>query len=278
MAIHPSAVVEHGARIDPAADVGPFCIVGAGATLGPGSRLLHSVTVSGRTTIGARNVFHPYCVIGGDPQDLKFRGEDSVLVIGDDNVFREGATVNKGTLMGGNRTAIGNRNLVMATAHVAHDSIVEDDCILANASLLAGHVKVESHATISGWVAIHHFVTVGRHAVVSGCSRISQDVPPFMIVQGVQAEVRGVNSVGLRRRGFKPDVINALRKAHRVLWRSGLPKPEALVELERQDGIGPEVRTLIEFLRASDRGRMGRALESLRAAPVVPDPESELLE
>ncbi len=278
MAIHPSAVIEPGAVVDPSAEVGPFCLVGPHVRIGPGTRLLHSVTVLGRTTIGARNVIHPFSVVGGDPQDLKYRGEDSVTVVGDDNIFREGITVNKGTWLGGNKTVIGNRNYIMAGAHVAHDTVIEDQCILANAVMLAGHIRVESCAILSGMVAVHHFVTIGRFAFVGGVSRISQDCPPFMITQGFAAEVRGVNSVGLRRRGFKPETINALREAHRTIWRSGLPKPEALSEIEKRSGGIEEIRALVEFLRASDRGRMGRARESLRTTPLAPEPEAELLE
>jgi UDP-N-acetylglucosamine acyltransferase len=236
------------------------------------------VTVLGRTTIGARNVIHPFCVLGGDPQDLKYRGEDSVTIIGDENVIREGVTVNKGTVGGGNETLIGNRNYIMAAAHVAHDTIIEDDCIIANATLLAGHIRVESHSILSGWVAVHHFVTIGQHAFIGGCSRISQDCPPYMLTQGFQGEVWRVNSLGLQRKGFKPETINALREAHRMVWRSSLPKPDALGEIEKSNGHIPEIKTLVEFLRASDRGRMGRARESARAAPTAPDPEDEMME
>lgn len=278
MAIHPSAVIEPGAQIDPSAVIGPFCVVGPQARIGPGTQLLHSVTLLGRTTLGARNVVHPFCVLGGDPQDLKFRGEDSVVIIGDDNVLREGVTVNKGTWHGGSKTQIGNRNFIMASAHVAHDTIIEDNCVIANSCLLAGHITVQSHAILSGWVAIHHFVTVGQYAFIGGCSRISQDCPPYMIVQGFGGEVRGVNSVGLRRRKVKPEVINALREAHRAVWRSALPKSEALAGVEKRNGRIPEIRTLVDFLKASDRGRMGRAREAARTTPLVPEPEAELME
>ncbi len=277
MAIHPTAVIEPGARIHASAEIGPFCIVGPKASIGPGTRLLHSVTVTGRTTIGARNTIHPFAVLGGDPQDLKFRGEDSVTVVGDENVIREGVTVNKGTLGGGSETIIGNRNYIMASAHVAHDTIIEDHCVIANCALLAGHIRVESHSILSGWVAVHHYVTIGQHAFVGGCSRINQDCPPYMISQGFEGEVWGVNSVGLKRRGFRPEAINALRDAHRTVWRSGLPKPDAIAELVRSDGEFPEIRTLVEFLQASDRGRMGRAREP-RNLQAAQDPEADLLE
>ncbi len=279
MPIHPSALVESGARVHASADIGPFCIVGPKASIGPGTRLVHSVTVAGRTTLGARNVIHPFTVIGGDPQDLKFKGEDSVTIIGDENVIREGVTVNKGTQVGGGETVIGNRNLIMATAHIAHDCIVEDGCILANACLLAGHVRVESAAILSGWVVVHHFATVGQHAFVGGGSRVNQDAPPYMVLQGMEGEVKGVNSVGLRRRGFKPEALNALREAVRLIWRSGLPKPEALAEVERSSGQFPEIRTLVEFLRASGSGHMGRRREHHRPPPpsqAAPEAEEEL--
>jgi UDP-N-acetylglucosamine acyltransferase len=278
MAIHPTAVIESGARIHATADIGPFCIVGPKVTLGPGTKLVHSVTVTGRTTLGARNTVHPFCVLGGDPQDLKYKGEDSVLIIGDENIFREGVTINKGTWLGGNQTVLGNRNMIMATAHIAHDSVIEDHCILANATLLAGHVRIESHAILSGWVVVHHFATVGQHAFIGGASRVNQDCPPFMIMQGMQGDIRGVNSLGLRRRGFKSEAINALREAHKIIWRSGLPKPEAIAELEKSNGHFPEIQSLIEFLRASDHGHMGRARDTFRPPSSAPqDPEDELL-
>ena len=277
MPIHPSAIVEPGARIHASAEIGPFCVVGPKVTIGPGTRLVQGVTIIGRTTIGARNLVHPGCVIGGDPQDLKFKGEDSTTVIGDENVIREGVTINKGTMSGGGQTVIGNRNMLMSLAHVAHDCVVEDNCILANAVLLAGHVRIENAAILSGWVVVHHFATVGQHAFIGGASRVNQDAPPFMILQGMEGQVRGVNSVGLKRRGFKPEAITALKDAYRLVWRSGLPKPEALSEVEKSFGQFPEIRTLIEFLRGSDLGHMGRRRESRRPtpAPTAPPPEPE---
>lgn len=277
MAIHPSAVIEPGARIHASAEIGPFCVVGPKVTIGPGTKLMHGVTVTGRTTIGARNVIHPSCVIGGDPQDLKFKGEDSTTSIGDENVIREGVTINKGTMTGGGTTQIGNRNMLMAMAHVAHDCIVEDNCILANAVLLAGHVRIESAAILSGWVVVHHFATVGQHAFIGGATRVNQDAPPYMIIQGMASEVRGVNHVGLKRRGFKAEAVACLREAYRIIWRSALPKPDALAEVEKIGGQYPEIRTLIEFMRASDLGHMGRRRESRRPAPPpsAPPPEPE---
>jgi len=277
MPIHPSAVIEAGARIHASAEIGPFCVIGPKVSIGPGTKLIQSVTVAGRTTIGSRNVIHPFCVIGGDPQDLKYKGEDSTTQIGDENTIREGVTINKGTLVGGGQTVIGNRNMLMALAHVAHDCLIEDNCILANACLLAGHVRVESFAILSGWVVVHHFATIGQSAFIGGATRVNQDAPPYMILQGMQGEVRGINTIGIKRRGFKPEVINCLKEAHRIIWRSQLPKPEALAEVEKLGGQHPEVRTLIEFLRASDLGHLGRRREHRRPvlAPSAPAPEPE---
>jgi UDP-N-acetylglucosamine acyltransferase len=277
MAIHPSAVIEPGSRIHASAEIGPFCVIGPKVTIGPGTKLLQGVTITGRTTIGARNVIHPSCVIGGDPQDLKFKGEDSTTLIGDENVIREGVTINKGTMTGGGQTQIGNRNMLMAMVHVAHDCVVEDNCILANAVLLAGHVRIESSAILSGWVVVHHFATVGQHAFIGGATRVNQDAPPYMIIQGMASEVRGVNHVGLKRRGVKAEAVACLREAYRIIWRSALPKPDALAEVEKIGGQYPEIRTLIEFLRGSDLGHMGRRRESRRPAPPpsAPPPEPE---
>jgi len=275
---HPTAIIEKGAEIDPTAEIGPWCRIGPRVRIGAGTVLQNGVTVGGRTTLGRNNAVHPYCVIGGDPQDLKYRGEDSETSIGDGNTLRECVTVNKGTDTGSGKTVIGNRNMIMACAHVAHDVEIEDQCILANAVLLAGHVRVEKHAIISGQVCISHFCTVGQHAFIGGASALNQDAPPYMISRDVPSKVAGVNTVGLRRRGFPPETINALRECHRILWRSDAPKPESMARVEQEFGEIPEVRVLLDFLRAADRGRLGRAREAFRTTPVAPDPEADLLE
>ncbi len=259
--IHPSAIVEKGAKLANDVVVGPFCYVGPEVTLGPGNELLNSVTLLGKTIIGERNRFHPFSVIGGDPQDLKYRGENSETIIGNHNIFRENCTVNKGTEADRGRTVIGDRNYLMACSHIAHDTIIEDHCILANTCLLAGHIKIEKWAILSGNVMVHHFVTVGQHAFIGGMSRINQDAPPFMITQGLNGEVRGLNSIGLRRRGISAESINLLRDAYRKIWRSDGPTTEILSSVEKESGSNGEIRTLLDFLRASGRGKLGRALE-----------------
>lgn len=187
-------------------------------------------------------------------------------------------TVNKGTDVGGGRTAIGDHCMIMACAHVAHDSIIEDSCIIANATLLGGHVTVEKHAIVSGQVCVSHFCTIGQHAFIGGASALNQDAPPFMISRDVPSKVVGVNTVGLRRRGFPLETINALRECNRILWRSGDPKPEAMARVEQEFGAVPEVQVLLGALRASDQGRLGRAREASRTTPVAPDPEADLME
>ncbi|MDP6958680.1 MAG: acyl-ACP--UDP-N-acetylglucosamine O-acyltransferase [Planctomycetota bacterium] len=277
--IHSTAIIEKGAKLADDVEVGPFCYVGPNVDIGPGNKLINSVTILGRTTIGERNRFHPFSVIGGDPQDLKYRGENSETIIGNNNIFRENCTVNKGTEVGGGRTVIGSQNYLMACSHIAHDTIIEDHCILANTCLLAGHIKIEKWAILSGNVMVHHFVTVGQHAFIGGMSRINQDTPPFMICQGLNGEIRGLNSVGLRRRGFSDESINLLRDAHRKIWRSDGPTSEVLTQIETESGSNKEIQTLLNFLRASGKGKMGRAREGgENGSTNEPQPEANLSE
>lgn len=265
MSAHPTALVAPGASIDPTSEIGPYCILEAGVKIGPRCRLIGHVVMRGRVTIGADNVFHPFCVIGGEPQDLGYDGAPTEVVIGDRNTFRESVTVNRGTSKGGGVTRIGNDNLFMSTAHVAHDCVVGNRVIQANNVLLAGHVRVEDHAYLSGNVVVHQFATVGKHAFASGGARIPRDAPPFMIVHGMEAEVMGVNSTGLRRAGYSPAVINALKQVHRFLWGKGLPFRDAVEEIQKgKYDQFEEVRYLLESMRRSAEGKNGRYLESLR--------------
>lgn len=258
MSIHPTAVIEKGADIAPDAEIGPFCHIGGKARIGSGTRLLHSVIVAGRATIGKNNLLHPYCVIGSDPQTGRSDGETET-VVGDGNIIRECATINGGAKEGTGRTVVGNHSLIMATAHVGHDSIIEDECIMANLVLLPGHNHLQTGAILSGQVVVRDYVTLGRYSFVGGFSKIPRDVPPFMMAQGFEGEIRGINSVGLRRRGFKPETTDALREAHRILWRSELTGADAVAKVEATYPGIPEIKTLVEFLRASERGHAGRA-------------------
>lgn len=266
--IHPTACVDPRAQLGEDVEIGPFCFVGPEVILGDRCRLHHRVTVTGRTQIGSENVFFPNAVIGTIPQDLKHRGEPTRLVIGDHNTFREQVTVHLGTCLGGGVTRIGNHNHLMVACHVAHDVVLQDHVILANNTLLAGHVHVEDHVTVAGAAALHHFVTAGRYAFIAGMARITRDVPPYLVTSGYHATPRRVNDEGLRRWHFTEEQIQALREAYRRLFvrrRAG----EAMVDIinEMLDNGPPDehVTYLLDSLRRSLlHGVHGRYRESLR--------------
>lgn len=265
--IHPSSFVSPGAQLDSSVVVGPFCYIGSRVRIGADTSLGPHVTIQGRTTIGERNHFVGQAAIGGRPQDLKYAGEESALDIGDDNVIREFVTINIGTAAGSWITSVGSKNLIMACAHVAHDCVIEDEVILGNNVLLAGHVRVESQAIVSGGTAINHFVTVGTLAMVGGLSRIVKDVPPYMVVEGSPAQVRGVNTVGLKRRDKDPEVLAQLRDAYRECFADHAerkPITVAIEELETRANQSGEMRRLLSFLRDMERGFQGRYREALR--------------
>ena len=256
--IDPSAKIHSSARLGRNVCIGPYCVVGANAAIGDGTVLKNHVSVGPDTTIGRNNTIYPFASVGGDPQDLQWHGEETYLVMGDRNVVREGVTINRGTHKGDGYTRIGNANLIMACAHVAHDCLLGDHIVMANNSLLAGHVIIEDRAILNGASAIHQFTTVGRLAYVGGLTRIVQDVPPFMIVEGNPSKVRKVNVVGLQRNGYSPEKISALREAFRTLFRSRRPRAEVLADIDANPEATPEVRELLDFLRRIDRGRHGR--------------------
>ena len=273
--IHPPAYVAPGAELDDSVVVGPFCYVGSRVRIGADTWLGPHVTLQGRTTIGERNQIVGQAAIGGPPQDLKYAGEESALVIGDDNVIREFVTMNIGTAAGSWITSVGSRNLIMACAHVAHDCVLEDEVILGNNVLLAGHVRVESQAIVSGGTAVNHFVTIGTLAMVGGMSRVVKDVPPYMVTEGSPARVRNVNLVGLRRRGRPQEVIEQLREVHRACFTDGTPIAVAVRQFEEREDLVPEVRRLLSFLRDMERGYQGRYRESLRRPPAESESSSE---
>ncbi|GIW70990.1 MAG: acyl-[acyl-carrier-protein]--UDP-N-acetylglucosamine O-acyltransferase [Planctomycetota bacterium] len=261
--IHPLAYVDPTAELAEGVEVGPFCYVGPGVRLGPRCRLLNHVSIHGPATIGADNVFFPFCSIGAEPQDLSYHGEPSRTEIGDRNVFREGVTVHRGTAKDALLTRIGNDGLFMACSHIAHDCVVEDHVIMANGVLLGGHVHVESYATFGGAAVVHHFTTIGRMAFVGGMTRVTRDVPPYMTVEGNPAKIWMVNKIGCQRRGLPPEAIAQLKEAHRLLFRSDSGLEEAARLLGGRQGLRPEVRYLLEFCRRSG-GLKGRAREQIR--------------
>jgi UDP-N-acetylglucosamine acyltransferase len=261
--ISPQAVVDPKAEIAEDVEVGPFCVIGPDVKIAAGCRLLNSVTVLGKTTIGRDNIFFPNSVFGTAPQDKKYRGAPTQLEIGKGNVFREAVTVHSGTEKGGGVTRIGDDNLLMVNAHIGHDCQVASNCVLANNVMVAGHVVIGNGVAMMGGVGVHHFVTIGDFAYIGGYSRIHRDVPPFVKIDGAD-EVRGLNTVGLRRAGFRDEDIAALKEACRNLFYRDKPFAKALADFDTQNGLNEQVRKMIEFLRQRDMGKYGRYQESLR--------------
>jgi UDP-N-acetylglucosamine acyltransferase len=251
--IHSTAVVNAGAHIAGDAEIGPYCVIGPDVVIGAGSVLANHVTVAGPAKIGRANRFFPFNSIGQRSQDLKYTGEPTFLEIGDHNSFREFCTVNRGT-MPDTKTVIGSHNNFLAYSHVAHDCTVGDHVIFSNNGTLAGHVIVEDHAVIGGLSGVHQYCRIGRHAILGGCTKIVQDVPPFMIADGNPAEIRGVNQVGLERRGFSADEIRSLREAYRLLCRANLNVKQACESIRAELPSNDHISHLLAFIEASKRG------------------------
>lgn len=251
--IHPTAIIDSSAQIAEDAEIGPFCVVGAEVIIGPGCVLTNHVTVAGPTIMGASNRFYPFCSIGQRSQDLKYNGEPTYLEIGSHNSFREFCTVNRGTAPG-SKTVIGNHGNFLAYSHVAHDCTVGHHVIFSNNGTLAGHVIVEDHAVIGGLSGVHQFCRIGRHAILGGCTKIVQDVAPFMIADGNPAELRGINQVGLERRGFSPEAVRSLREAYRFLCRSNLNVKQACEAIREQLEPNEHLEHLLAFVEGSKRG------------------------
>ncbi|MCL2329984.1 MAG: acyl-ACP--UDP-N-acetylglucosamine O-acyltransferase [Phycisphaerae bacterium] len=266
--IHPSAYVDKTAELGQGVKIGPHCFVGPHSVLGDDCELRNNVTIGAHTTIGRQNVFFAGTVVGEDPQDLKFKGQITRLIVGDDNVFRECVTVNRGTEVAGGITQIGSHNRFMAYVHIAHDVVVGNGCILSNAVQLAGHVHLEDCVTMGGIIGIHHFTTIGRLAYVGGMTRIVADVPPFMIVEGNPSRIRGFNERGMERWGSAAEQIAAVRDAYRMLFGKKSDQYGSLLErvaIVEQGVLTDDVRYLCNSIRNSlDHGVYGRHLERLR--------------
>jgi UDP-N-acetylglucosamine acyltransferase len=261
--ISPLSVVDPQARLAPDVEVGPFCTIGPEVTLGAGCRLMSNVAIMGRTTVGAKNVFFPNSVIGAKPQDLKYKGEKTALVIGDNNQIREAVTLHTGTQNGGGVTKIGSNNLLMVNAHVGHDCQVGNGCVIANNVMLAGHVAMGNGVVMSAGAASHHYVRIGDFVFVGAYSRVHIDVPPFVKIQ--DDSIWDTNTLGLQRSGFGEDDIEAIDDAVRRLFISKkMPFAQAMAEFDTMNGINPHVKKMIEFLRERDLGKHGRYLESFR--------------
>jgi UDP-N-acetylglucosamine acyltransferase len=268
MSIHvePTAVVDRHAELDDEVQIGPFCVVGPKARIGRGTHLINSVTVMGRVTIGQHNRVFAGAVLGGDPQDISYRGSDTQVQIGDENVIREGVTINRGTEKEDGTTTLGSHSFIMAGCHIAHDCRVGSRVIMANATLLGGHVHVHDDATISGGVVVHHFSSIGSFSFTGGLTRVLADVPPYMLAEGTPSRPRCINIVALKRHEFSTDAIRALAEAHRLIYRAKVGLDHTRELLRSNDLLLPEVVHLLNFLEHQQEGRNGRGRDRRRAA------------
>ena len=259
-------VIDPEAKIADDVHIGPFSVIGPHVTVGRGTRLENNVTLMGRVTIGRYNHIYPGAVIGGEPQDLGYRGRETRVAVGDHNVIRESVTINCGSEKEDGITSVGSHCFLMACCHIGHDCSVGDYVVITNATLLGGHVHVHDHATVSGGVGVHHFVTIGGYSFVSGVSRVLQDVPPFMLVEGIPTRPRCINVVALKRNEFPSTVIQCLAEAHRLIYRSKVGLDHAR-ELMRSNGqLVPQVNELLSFIQIQQEGKHGRGRERRRAA------------
>ncbi|MFQ5778352.1 MAG: acyl-ACP--UDP-N-acetylglucosamine O-acyltransferase [Terriglobia bacterium] len=255
MSIHPTAVIDPGARLAADVRVGPFTVIGPEVEIGAGTEVGPHVVVEGPTRIGRRNRIFPFCTIGLIPQDLKFKGERSEVVIGDDNRIREFVSIHRGTEGGGSVTCVGNSNLIMAYVHIAHDCQLGDHIIMGNAATLAGHVVIEDHAIVGAFCGVHQFCRIGRHGFIGGYTVITQDVLPFSrTVHERGAKVYGVNVIGLRRRSFSKERINHIQQAVRLLTDSNLNTQQAVEQIRQNMNQSEDIEALVRFVETSERG------------------------
>jgi UDP-N-acetylglucosamine acyltransferase len=251
--IHPTAIIHPNARIAANCDIGPFCVIGEHVVLGEGCKLHSHVVIDGHTTLGMGNEIFPFASIGLKTQDLKWKGGITRVEIGDNNTFREYVTIHSATA-DGCATRVGSNNNILAYCHIAHDCRLGSHIIMSNVGTLAGHVTVEDHAIVGGLAAIHQFCRIGKMSIIGGCSKVVQDVPPFMLADGNPAETRTVNKVGLERNGVSEEVQGALRQAYKILFREGLTIPNALTKIESDLPGSPELNHLVQFVRTTERG------------------------
>jgi UDP-N-acetylglucosamine acyltransferase len=254
MMIHPTAIIHPGAVVAADVQVGPYAIIGEHVAIGPGCWVGPHAVIEGWTEIGRDNRIFQFASVGAIPQDLKFRGEQSWLRIGDRNTIREFVTMHRGTADGGGETVVGHDNLFMAYAHVAHDCRVGNRVILANGATLAGHVQVDDHAILGGLSAAHQFTRIGCHVMVSGGAMVAQDIPPYTIAQGDRARTIGLNLIGLQRRGFSEETIRGIKRAYKMIFRSGMRLEDALDKVAAEVESSPELQGFTEFIRNSERG------------------------
>lgn len=266
-----ATMIADTASIDPRAEIaddveiGPYCVIGPDVRIGRGTRLIAHVCLLGHVAIGENNTVHPFAVLGGEPQDFSYRGQPTRVEIGDNNVFREAVTVHRGTEKEEGLTRIGSHNYFMANVHIGHDCVMGDRILVANNTMFAGHIHVESQATISAGVGLHQFVRVGTHAYVGALTRIYHDAPPYMLIEGNPSKVRCINVVGLKRHNMSAESIASLHEAHRLIFRARMTPQQATGVLEAHGHLCPEVHRLLEFIETQQQGRHGRGRERVRA-------------
>jgi UDP-N-acetylglucosamine acyltransferase len=254
MEIHPSAVVSSHAELSPGVKIGPYSVIEDHVTIGRDTVIGSHVVIEGHTRIGERNRISPYVSIGSPPQDIGYRGEDTRLTIGDNNIIREYATINRATTKQDWETVVGNENYIMAYAHIAHDCYLGNKIIMSNVATLGGHITIGDHAVLGGQVAVHQFVRIGTYAFLGGKSGVDRDVPPFMITAGERAKLYGVNRTGLHRMGFSQEAINGLKRAFKIIWRDNKRFTEGISQVRREIESFPELEILLDFLNDSERG------------------------
>lgn len=258
--------IDPRAEIDEDVEIGPFCVIGPNVRIGRGTKLEGGVTIMGHVTLGRHNHVYPGVVLGGEPQDVSYTGTATKVIIGDHNIIREGVTINRASEKEDGLTRVGNHNFLMACCHVAHDCQLGSHIIIANNTLLGGHVHIHDYASLSGAVAVHHFATIGSYSFIAGMSGVRHDAPPYMLLEGVPARPRCVNSVGLKRNNFSPDVIRCLVEAHRLLYRAKMGLDDAWEILRNNGQLLPQVNHLLSFVQNQHEGQHGRGRERRRAA------------
>jgi UDP-N-acetylglucosamine acyltransferase len=252
--IHKTALIDPKAKIDAGVEIGPYCIVKKGVRISKGTKLLSHVIIEGNTEISENCTFYPFSSIGFPPQDLKYKGEPTKLIIGSNNIVREYVTIHRASVGGDETTVVGSNNYFMAYVHIAHNCRVGDHNIMANAATLAGHVVVEDFTIIGGLTAVHQFTRIGRYAMVGGFSGIGQDIPPYMVASGARAKLFGLNAIGLKRHGFSDQTINTIKKAYKILFREKRTLKDAIRKVQEDFPDSPEIRYLIEFIEKNKRG------------------------
>ncbi len=254
MKIHPTAVVHDRASIAKDVQIGPYCIIGEGARIGHGVKLLNNVVIEGDTEIGHGCTIYPFAVIGLPPQDMKYAGEKTSVKIGSGNVIREYVSIHRGSVGSEGLTVLGDNNYIMAYAHIAHDCKIGSNVVMANSVTMAGHVQVDDNAILGGVIAIHQFTRIGAFSMTGGFSGIGQDIPPYTIASGARAKLYGLNLVGLKRHGFSKETIASLSKAYKILFRSKYTLKEAIKKVQEDVPGSPEIERLLDFVKTSKRG------------------------